>query len=520
MTALQTKQWSKNRRCIIFPLILICCLTLGYWPTLQRLISSWATGDNSYGYLVIPLFLYLCWEKKNSFHFEQFSWSIAGLAVTFLSTFLLLIGEVGSMETLLFVGIWGSIVGVMATLYGKRLKHLLFPILILLFLAPLPPYLNQTLTFQLKLLASSLAAVMLRASGVSVLMDGNILDFGVAQLQVVDACSGLRYVMPMLLITLLIGHFVLGNRWWRQSFLVVLALPLTIVVNVVRIWITGLLTVHGLTRFTEGGFHDSIGLIMFVASGALLAGVARLLRAPSSPPIPVAVREEHVVHPLRPLLLTLITCSLFLGAGWALPRLQSQPHMSPPRNSFNSFPLQFGSWQGTRQYFSQEILDSLWADDYVSATFVKQDSGNVIHLLIPYYAYQGTRHTAHAPQSCLLGSGWAVLRTQELTFATTDGQYSRAATMELKKGTDKLLSAYFFLGRGRVVVSPWRNKFYLLWDSFVKRRTDGALVRAEMVVAPGQPLDAAYQELSQFLSLLWRELPAYVPGDEVRKASR
>jgi exosortase D (VPLPA-CTERM-specific) len=497
-------------------------LVIGFWPLFQRLVIIWNTGDNSYGYLVVPLFFYLCWEKKNSFSFGQFSWSLTGIAVTLVATFLILIGEVGSMETLLFIGIWGSILGIMVTLYGKRFQYLLFPLLILLFLVPLPPYFNQTLTFQLKLLASSLSAVMLRTSGVSVLMDGNILDFGVAQLQVVDACSGLRYVMPMLLIALLIGHFFLGNRWWRQLFVVVFAIPLTIVVNAVRIWITGLLTVHDLAKFTEGGFHDSIGLVMFLASGALLAGLARLLRGPSFFPssIPVSVVKRQAVNPLRPLLLTLVLCSLFVGAGWALPRLQPKQHDSPLRSSFDSFPLQLGGWQGTRQYLSQEILDSLWADDYVSASFVKQDSGNVIHLLIPYYAYQGTRHTAHAPQSCLLGSGWAVLRTQQQTFATTGGQNSPVTTMELKKGSDTLLSAYFFLGRGRVVVSPWRNKLYLVLDSFVKRRTDGALVRAEMLVAPGQPLDAAHQELSQFLSLLWHELPAYVPGDEMRNASR
>ncbi len=197
----------------------------GIGPFLQRLLLSWDSGDNSYGYLVIPLFLYLCWEKRNTFHFGQFSWSITGVAITVLATLLVLIGEAGSIETLIFVGIWGSIVGIMVTLYGKRVRHLLFPLLILLFIVPLPPYINQTLTFQLKLMASSLSVVMLRASGVSVVMDGNILDLGVAQLQVVDACSGLRYVMPMLLYNPAHWSFfsgqAVGGKWlfWLWQFL-------------------------------------------------------------------------------------------------------------------------------------------------------------------------------------------------------------------------------------------------------------------------------------------------------------
>lgn len=325
---------------LVFPLLILGCLVLGYWPLLQRLIITWDSGDNSYGYLVIPLFLYLCWEKRASFRFGQLSWSVAGIAVILLSTLLLLVGEVGSMETLLFVGIWGSCVGIMATMYGKRLKDLLFPLLILLFIVPLPPFLNRMITFQLKLLASSLSTVMLRASGVSVLMDGNIIDLGVAQLQVVDACSGLRYVMPMLLMALLIGNFFLVARW-RQAVIVALAIPLTILVNALRIWLTGLLTVHDLARFTEGGFHDSIGLIMFLASGALLAWMALLLRRPFyfPPSISVVTADGREKNPLLPLLLSIVVCGLFLGAGWALQRLQSGQHVSPSRSSFDAFPI-------------------------------------------------------------------------------------------------------------------------------------------------------------------------------------
>lgn len=121
-------------RKIVFPLLIVSGLVLGYLPLFQRLISTWDSGDNSYGYLIIPLFLYLCWEKRDSFRFGQFSWSLAGIGVTILSTLLLLVGEVGSMETLLFVGIWGSFVGIMVTMYGKRLKNLTFPLLILLFI--------------------------------------------------------------------------------------------------------------------------------------------------------------------------------------------------------------------------------------------------------------------------------------------------------------------------------------------------------------------------------------------------
>jgi exosortase len=103
-----------------------------------------------------------------------------------------LIGELGSVETLLYIGIWGCFLGLMMVLYGWRIRYLIFPLIILALIVPLPPFVNRMLTFQLKLAASSIATAMLRLSGVSVFQDGNIIDLGVTQLQVVDACNGLR----------------------------------------------------------------------------------------------------------------------------------------------------------------------------------------------------------------------------------------------------------------------------------------------------------------------------------------
>ena len=63
-----------------------------------------------------------------------------------------------------------------------------------------------------------------------------------------------------------------------------------------------------------------------------------------------------------------------------------------------------------------------------------------------------------------------------------------------------------------MITSPWINKFYLMWDSFSRQRTDGALVRAEMVVAPIQSIDDAWVELAGFIAEMWKILPEYVPN--------
>jgi hypothetical protein len=64
---------------------------------------------------------------------------------------------------------------------------------------------------------------------------------------------------------------------------------------------------------------------------------------------------------------------------------------------------------------------------------------------------------------------------------------------------------------GRVITSPWMNKLYLMVDSFKRGRTDGALVRVEMVMAPNQSVEEAWKELEAFITKLWPILPEYVP---------
>ena len=87
--------------------------------------------------------------------------------------------------------------------------------------------------------------VDVEGSGVSVVLEGNIIDLGVDKLQVADACSGLRYFMPMILMALLVAYFFVKGRW-RWTVLLLLIVPLSVFINAVRIWISALLTASGI----------------------------------------------------------------------------------------------------------------------------------------------------------------------------------------------------------------------------------------------------------------------------------
>jgi exosortase D (VPLPA-CTERM-specific) len=503
-----------NKFAFIFLLLILACLFIGYWPMLEKLAMRWNSGDNNYCFLVVPVFLYLCWEKKDDFRFVEFCWSSWGIVSALLSVLVIAVGELGSVETLLFLGIWGCVTSLIITMYGLRRSRLLFfPLLVLLFIVPMPPYINQVLTFKMKMTASSLSVEMMRWVGITVLQTGNILDLGVSKMQVVDACSGLRYIVSMVLLALLIGHFYVGGLW-RKLFLLLLVYPLSIFTNAVRIFIGALLTINGFPQFNEGTYHDMQGVIAFLVAGVILFFCGRLLQKVGTAGPPKNLRDKgcRAASMGSALLITVFYAALFGSSGWAL-RNVSGSMVIPQRTSFASFPMEIAGWQGSRNYLSKEILDSLWADDYVNATFSKDGVSNAIYLLIPYYEYQGTRHTAHAPQSCLLGGGFELVQSSTRKVVVSSGKDIYIAMLHLQKGDLRMLASYFFYERGRVITSPWKNKLYLMWDAFRLRRTDGALVRVEMTVPPGQNIAQAEKMLTDFIAGgLWPLLPVYIPN--------
>jgi EpsI family protein len=207
---------------------------------------------------------------------------------------------------------------------------------------------------------------------------------------------------------------------------------------------------------------------------------------------------------------TVVLCLVFAGSGWALQKLPSAANL-PARKSFDAFPMAIGEWQARRHYLSEEIMNSLWADDYVNATYTHARLPNTMQVLIPFYEYQGTRHTAHAPQSCMLGGGWAMQASGERRLKSASGEVFPMQTTVWKKGGTRLLGGYFFFQRGRVITSPWMNKYWLMVDAFARQRTDGALVRIEMTLAPGQSVEEAYGILEKFVREVYAVLPEYVP---------
>jgi exosortase D (VPLPA-CTERM-specific) len=398
-------------------------------------------------------------------------------------------------------------------------KALAFPFLILAFIVPLPPFLNRSFTFKLKLISSALSVKIMRAFGLSAYREGNIIDLGLTQLQVVDACSGLRYVYPLFLMSLLIAYFF-NKTWWERLLLVLAALPISIFSNALRIAMTGYLSMNVSPEMADTFFHGFSGWLIFIVSLALLSCLSWLLKVvqsktPKKMPGP-SEQEGVAARPfdLKKVRLSFLwIASIFFVVFWGLNTTLASTRLSPHRKPFEQFPTVIGDWRGEKMVLREEILDQLWADDYLQAQFVSPTTSNVLLLFISYYEYQGTRHTAHSPVSCLVGGGYAP-RSKKIVTRDLPHPFGQVEIrqMVLEKNRALLVSNYWFQQRGRFIVSEYSNKWYLFWDSLTRRRTDGALVRLEMPLREGQEVRDAQATMDEFTSELMKILPQYVPN--------
>ncbi len=500
----------KNNKIFLWFWVLLGILIIVYIPILKKILHRWNQGNNSYCYLVPFIFFYLCWEKRKHFDFTSFSGSYIGLILLFFAICISLIGSLSSLETFLYLGFYLSVVSLGLTLYGKRLKHLAFPFFILFFIIPLPPFINRLLTFKLQLLTSSLAVTLMRLSGFSVFQEGNIIDLGITQLQVADACSGLRYFMPMVLLCSLIGYYFLRNLWSRILLFVFVPL-ICIIANALRIYLTAFLYLKGYKELAQGFSHFFVGWLVFILAGCFLLLIALILKKLEREKF--EIKKSSEIKPAKLVLQKIYILSFLLitvigGVGL---HFFPKTFFIPEKIDFSSFPLHIDGWYGKKLVLSKKILKSLWADKYVYNVYRRDDFPGIIYVFIPYYKYQTAWHTAHTPQSCILGGGWFILRSGEWKLKVSSHKFIPIKYMWLVRNNEYMLTTYFFFERGRVIISPWWHKFYLFWDGLTRRRTDGALVRVEMLLNNNNisPHEAEYK-LKRFLLDLWPILNKFI----------
>jgi exosortase D (VPLPA-CTERM-specific) len=522
---------ASNRYLIFTSVLVVALLGYMYEESLAYLFSRWVgSEDYSHGIFVPFISGYLIWQSRHRLKQVSREKSWWGLAIIALGLVLYVVGELSTLFVILHVSLWVVLVGLTIALLGVHgARTVAFPLGYLLTAIPLPMFFYANLSSQLQLWSSSLGVGCLQLVGVMAFREGNVIDLGPVQLQVVEACSGIRYLLPLTSLALLCAY-LFKDRMWKRVVLVLSSIPISILINGFRIGMIGVLVELYGKGAAEGFYHLFEGWVIFMVSFGLLIAetvlLARIGEVKSQGSVfdrltwrdqseDIAQQAIRVVpcriqsSPSHAYL-----CSIALLAPFTLfsTVVVDREEIAPPRTAFVDFPMQIDHWQGAPFALESQYIDALRFDDYVLADY-RSDKEQPVNFYAAYYRSQRKGQSAHSPQSCLPGGGWEIasLTQRELPVSQGMMQPLRVNRAVIQKGDQKQIVMYWFKQRERHLTSEYLVKLYLLWDAFSRQRTDGALVRLAALVGPGESEAAVDRRLQLFAAAVGRELNRFVP---------
>jgi exosortase len=258
--------------------LLLFGIAIVYWQVFQRLIEAWIVdGNYSHGWLIVPLAGYFAWERRARLAATPVRSSWFGLVVLAGSILMLLAGLYGSELFLTRVSLVGTVAGIVLYLYGwAHLRILAFPIAFLLLMIPLPAIVFNKIAFPLQLFASRVGESAISAANIPVLREGNVLILANTELEVAEACSGIRSLISLVTLGLVYGYFS-DQRFWVRAVIVASTVPIAILANGARVAGTGIAAHYFGPKAAEGFFHEFSGWALFVVAFVMMLVIQKLI---------------------------------------------------------------------------------------------------------------------------------------------------------------------------------------------------------------------------------------------------
>jgi exosortase D (VPLPA-CTERM-specific) len=494
---------------------------------LSALFEAWSRPEYSHGPLIPLLSALLFLRQLKSVPVNQdlprSRW--VGVWVVLLSLALAALGKLSNVSDIVAYGIIVWVYGILLVSFGWRIGWLFWPpVLHLVYMLPLPQTIYFKFSAWLQLISSELGVWFLRLLSVPVFLEGNIIDLGVYKLHVAEACSGLRYLFPILSFSYIFAVLYRGPMW-HKAVLLISAAPITVLMNSVRIAVAGFIVNYYGIEWVEGFTHFFEGWVIFLICIVILFGLARLMLflQPTKMSLPEALdletdglaaqagRLRHIEASPAMIVTAVLTLGLSLTF-LALPDRAGSTSIQ--RDSFTTFPRAVGDWkqEGPPDILDPDIARVLAADDYRSVHLSNPEMPANVSLFMAWYSDQLQRGV-HSPEVCLPGAGWEIawLERSDLTERLGADRPFNLNRAIIQKGEIRMMVYYWFQVRERRVAWDVAAKFWLTVDSMPTGRTDGALVRLTTPILPGESDDEADARLFDVLQHLEPKLPQFIP---------
>lgn len=492
------------------------------------LSEAWSLPEYSHGPLIpfLSALMFLRDLKQHPAQPGPKSNRWPGLVLILLSVVVATFGTIFSAYSLTAYAMIIWVAGILLISFGWSTgRNLWPPVLHLVFMLPLPGLFYYQVSTFLQFISSELGVLFLQIAGVPVFLDGNIIDLGVLKMHVAEACSGLRYLFPILSFSYIFAFLYQGPTW-HKIVLLLAAAPIAIFMNSLRIALAGILVQYYGAEWLEGFTHFFEGWVIFMSSVFLLIGLAWVMLQLNPRKMGLAealdLDVEHILPQVARLQLVRPSVTLIAAAGVMIasvsltPLIPQRVPAEPDRDSFLLFPQSLGGWRqfGSEQRFSPEVEQILAADDYHAVQFSRSLDEPSLDFFAAWYADLAAEGVQHTPEICLPAAGWEIAKVEQVDIS--DGlqldQPFRVNRVILQKDEERALVYYWFMHMGRAIPSNAAAKFSVLTKGLLAERLDGAIVRITSPINVDYPEEKAEARMINLLKEALPQMSRFIPG--------
>ena len=317
----------------------------------------------------------------------------------------------GGRSALLWLDAGALVIGAASLMLAcdgwPRLRHFAFPLIAPFFALPLPSRILDPLQTQLQEITTTVAAFILPMLRIPVERAGFVLKLAAGDLGVAEACSGVQSLTALTALAAFVSYWK-GFGPGRGCTLTLIAVPIVVAVNAIRVILSGLIQEHAGREYIRDDWHDALGFALIFVGLGCIVGVATVLHRFVSIPLTVPKVEEET-PPVRGASTTvarLVLIGIALG-GVAYYHGSARDDVIAELAPLEQIPMQFAGWHGDDQPVPDSISATLGQDRILHRLY-ENNLGQTVSVWVIYWSSAKLVKGYHHPDVCLGNLGFHV----------------------------------------------------------------------------------------------------------------
>lgn len=485
--------WRAALPALVVTLLLI---GVGYLETGTAIVGTWyRSATYAHGFVVVPISLWLVWRKREALRAaEPHPWLLP-LPFLAVAGFAWLLGEFGAVNAMSQGALVAMLVLSVPALLGREVARILiFPMAFLAFAVPIGDFLLPTLMDR----TADFTIWALRLSGVPVYREGLLLVIPTGRWSIVEACSGVRYLIASLMVGTLFAYLNYHANWRRCVFIGISAV-VPIIANWIRAYLIVLIGHLSNNKLAVGVDHLIYGWLFFGVVMLLMFWIGSWWR---EPPAPVSVRagtgalaRGDATSAVRFWAVSIAVLGVTLL--WPLANVFAES------SSDSALALDVGDLPGWQAAADGTGFTPRFESPSASIQQSRRRGGAVAGLYIAYYRHQNSQHKLVSSENVLIRSddtAWRRTGDTDRRVRLGDVEYKVLETRMRRPDGRTFVAWHWYWIDGTVTASDIAAKAGIAWSRLVRRRDDAAAI---IVYAEDGDGRNAIDTLQQFTRDAW-----------------